>query len=300
MLYMHDGQNVFDAATSFAGEWEVDETLNELFEAGDPGCIVVAIDNGGTHRIDEYSPWENENYGGGEGDLYLQFITETLKPYIDAEYRTLPEREWTGIMGSSMGGLISTYGGIEYSDVFSRIGTFSPSYWFSEESFEHVETTPHDEAMRIYTIVGSGEGTGMTEGVQTMELTYEGAGYESDEHQAIEHEDGQHSEWYWAREFAAAYLWLWPGSPASVADTGTGGYGLRIWPNPVVDTVHIECARPDRVTKTEVTDLTGKVLFTANQYVHEVSVGQWKSNVLLLRIHLSTGQVVTRRVLLSC
>ncbi|MEO6039149.1 MAG: alpha/beta hydrolase-fold protein, partial [Saprospiraceae bacterium] len=90
VLYMQDAQNLFDASTSFSGEWEVDESLNDLHAQGDYGCIVVGIDNGGSHRLDEYSPWVNPDYGGGEGDEYLEFMVNTLKPYIDANYRTLP------------------------------------------------------------------------------------------------------------------------------------------------------------------------------------------------------------------
>jgi metallo-beta-lactamase class B len=104
VLYMHDGQNLFDAATSFAGEWGVDETLDSLHALGDPGVIVVGIDNGRMKRMDEYTPWHNTRYGGGEGDAYVDFLTQTLKPYVDAHYRTLAERVHTGVAGSSMGG----------------------------------------------------------------------------------------------------------------------------------------------------------------------------------------------------
>jgi hypothetical protein len=110
VIYMHDGQNLFDASTSFVGEWEVDETLNDLFDEGYKVPIVVGIDNGGTERINEYTPWVNPGYGGGQGNLYLEFIVETLKPHIDQYYRTLPGRDHTAIWGSSLGGLISQYG----------------------------------------------------------------------------------------------------------------------------------------------------------------------------------------------
>ncbi len=197
-LYMHDGQNVFDALTSFAGEWEVDETLNELFAEGDPGVIVVAIDNGGVHRIDEYSPWVNSDYGGGEGDDYLQFIINTLKPDIDESYRTRPEREFTGLMGSSLGGLISHYGGIQYEETFSRVGIFSPSYWFAPESFSLLNESDHVLPMRIYIIAGETEGGSAADNVELMGETFLEEGYISDEVLVTIHEDGQHSEWYWA------------------------------------------------------------------------------------------------------
>ena len=120
VLYMQDGQNLFDNATSFAGEWQVDETLNNLFAQGDYGTIVIGIDNGGSNRINEYTPWNNPEYGGGEGDQYMQFVAETLKPYVDANYRTKPSAEYNALIGSSLGALISNYGGVKYSGIFQK------------------------------------------------------------------------------------------------------------------------------------------------------------------------------------
>ena len=134
VLYMHDGQNLFDQFTSFAGEWEIDETLNRLVDQGYKVPIVVGIDNGGIYRIDELTPWNNPDYGGGQGDEYMAFIVETLKPFIDENYRTLSDRENTGIMGSSLGGLISTYGALKYQNIFSKSGPFSPAYWINNDS----------------------------------------------------------------------------------------------------------------------------------------------------------------------
>src|SRR5258708_28699718 len=104
---MHDGQNVFDARASFAGEWGVDETLDSLHSQGDSGTIVVAVDNGGQRRFDEYSPLANPKYGGGQGDAYVDFLVQTLKPYIHQHYPPLPHRLHTRAPRSSLGGLIS-------------------------------------------------------------------------------------------------------------------------------------------------------------------------------------------------
>ncbi|MEZ4827932.1 MAG: alpha/beta hydrolase-fold protein [Bacteroidia bacterium] len=170
VLYSHDGQNVFDSYTSFSGEWKVDETLNELYAEGDSGIIVVAVDNGGGQRLNEYSPWVNPSYGGGQGDEYADFLIQTLKPMIDSLYRTRPGREYTGIMGSSMGGLISTYGGIEFQQTFSKIGAFSPAYWFAGASaFQHVATTGKQAPMRIYQLIERRSGASYVADMYRME-----------------------------------------------------------------------------------------------------------------------------------
>jgi enterochelin esterase-like enzyme len=80
VIYMHDGQNLFDDATSFVGEWDVDGTLNTLYEKTGKSFIVVGVENGGEKRIEEYTPYKNVNYGGGKGDLYIDFLANDLNP----------------------------------------------------------------------------------------------------------------------------------------------------------------------------------------------------------------------------
>lgn len=232
VLYMHDAQNVFDLYTSFSGEWEVDESLNALFDSGDDGIIVVGIENGGASRIDEYSPWVNPTYGGGEGEEYMEFIVETLKPYIDTNYRTRPEREHTGLMGSSMGGLITMYGAIEHQDVFSKAGVFSPSFWFSSEAYTHVENTGKQADMRIYLLAGENEGPGVVENTLAMYNTLQAAGFSESELFFITHVDGQHSEWYWRREFPDAYIWLYANSVATNTVENNDFNVVSLSPNP--------------------------------------------------------------------
>ncbi|WP_290792797.1 alpha/beta hydrolase [Flavihumibacter sp. UBA7668] len=127
VLYMQDGQNLFDAVTSFAGEWGVDEELDRT----NLPLIVVGIDNGGAKRMNEYNPEDHERFGKGEGKAYLEFLVNELKPYIDQHYRTKKQAKYTGIAGSSMGGLISYYAGLWYPKQFGKIGVFSPSFWIS-------------------------------------------------------------------------------------------------------------------------------------------------------------------------
>ena len=117
VLYMHDGQNLFDEATSGFGEWGIDECLDSLFMQGEKECIVVGIDNG-PKRMNEYNPYNFTSFGNGEGKGYVDFIVSTLKPFIDTHLRTLKGKRNTFIAGSSMGGLISMYAVLKYPGTF--------------------------------------------------------------------------------------------------------------------------------------------------------------------------------------
>jgi Predicted hydrolase of the alpha/beta superfamily len=216
VLYMHDGQNLFDAATSFAGEWGIDETLDSLAQHGDPGVIVVGVDHGGTLRFNEYSPWKNPKYGGGEGEKYVDFLVKTLKPYVDSHYRTNPDRLNTGIAGSSMGGLISLYAIEKYPEVFGRAGIFSPSFWVAPQAYDLVrDSAPLPADTRLYFVMGGQEAANADEALT----------YVADQTRMADaliarglrrgvnvvsyvRSDGKHAEWFWRREFPEAYLWL--------------------------------------------------------------------------------------------
>lgn len=211
VLYMHDGQNVFDACTSFAGEWGVDETLSQLQEQGfDIGAsIVVAVDHGDTERLNELSPWRNRKLGGGQGDQYVDFLVETLKPYIDSHYRTLTNREFTGIAGSSMGGLISTYAALKYPTVYSKVGVFSPAFWFAEDSLmQYVRQHPANPNTRFYFVCGTTENSNMVPLMQAMHDALMRGGVPAANLKFNVRADGQHAEWFWRREFLDAYRQL--------------------------------------------------------------------------------------------
>lgn len=132
VLYMHDGQNLFDQSTSFSQEWRVDETMQGLSQEGIE-AIVVGIFNTG-QRLAEYSPFTDPYHGPGRGDQYLAFLADTVKPLIDRDFRTLPTREHTGIMGSSMGGLISLYAFFRCPHIFGFAGVMSPSLWYADDA----------------------------------------------------------------------------------------------------------------------------------------------------------------------
>lgn len=134
VLYMHDGQNLFDEYNAPFGEWGVDDCLDSIQNSDSknkPACIVIGIENG-PKRMNEYNPYSFQNFGEGEGDEYVDFIAKTLKPYIDRKYRTLSSTQNTMIAGSSMGGLISYFAMLKYPEVFGKGGIFSPAFWTAD------------------------------------------------------------------------------------------------------------------------------------------------------------------------
>lgn len=208
VLYMHDAQNLFDDATSFVGEWHVDETLNRLASEAGLELIVVGIDNGQEKRMNELSPWPNERFGVAEGEQYMQFIVKQVKPYIDSEYRTLSDRDNTAIMGSSMGGLISHFAIFAHGDIFSRAGIFSPSYWYSEEVYRYSAEQPLAADARLFFLMGEKEGDNMVVNMQRMVEQIKQQGHDARLMSSKVTPDAEHNETFWSSEFGDAIVWL--------------------------------------------------------------------------------------------
>jgi predicted alpha/beta superfamily hydrolase len=158
VLYMHDGQNLFDARTSFAGEWHVDGVIDASSSEG-LEAIVVGIPNMGAERCNEYSPFDDPKHGPAKGDAYLDYVIDTIKPIVDADFRTQPAPAHTGIVGSSMGGLISLYALFRRSDVFGLTGVMSPALWYGERRIFDFLAQQHQARGRIYVDVGTKEGS---------------------------------------------------------------------------------------------------------------------------------------------
>lgn len=208
VLYMHDGQNLFDDATSFAGEWGVDEVLNDLYKSHGLELIVVGVDNGAEHRTQEMAGWDHEKYGKAEGNEYMNFIVRVVKPYIDKKYRTLPSWEHTGIMGGSMGGLISHYAMFQYAGYFSKAGIFSPSYWYSEGAFEQVKGFKLSSDVKFFFYMGGKEGPMMMDSYNRMLALFKEQGY-ADQMTSKINPKGEHNERFWRAELREALLWLY-------------------------------------------------------------------------------------------
>ena len=168
VLYLHDGQNVFDAATSFAGvEWGVDETAQRLIHRKliEP-LIIVAVANIGEERVHEYAPTpaviepkdHPRKHSRGLARIYGRFLIEELKPFIDRKYRTKPAAEFTGLGGSSLGGLATLAIGIFYSEVFTRLIVMSPSIWWDDYAiFRLVGILGEKPPLKIWLDTGTAE-----------------------------------------------------------------------------------------------------------------------------------------------
>jgi len=208
VIYMHDGQNLFDDATSYIGEWNIDETLNELFKKTGKGFIVVGIENAGEHRMNEYTPFRNEKYGGGKGSLYIDFLMNDVKPFIDANFRTKKNAKNTAIIGSSLGGLISFYGGLKYPKVFGKIGAFSTSFWFSDEIYNFAEIHGNQKKTRIFFLVGDKEGEKMIPDTEKMEKLLVKSGFPSKKIKTKIITEGKHNETLWKTNFLEVITFL--------------------------------------------------------------------------------------------
>lgn len=218
VLYMQDGQNLFDPDTAFAGEWQVDESMESLAAEG-LEAIVVGIPNGGVHRLDEYSPFRDPAHGGGGADGYLAFLLEAVRPAVESEFRVLRGAAHTGVAGSSMGGLFSLWALFERPDVFGFAAAMSPSLGFAASGMlRYLHAAPWVPG-RIYL------DTGTREGVPSGRIAFRARAYarrhlgrlrlardllvskgwsEGDDLLYVEERRGRHEEAAWARRFPDA------------------------------------------------------------------------------------------------
>jgi len=212
VLYMNDGQNVFDAATSYSGEWGVDEAMTQM-EKDNPalGAIVVAIENGHMDREDEYVPSKHARQ-------YVDFIVQTLKPYIDSHYRTNPGREHTAIGGASYGATVSLYAGLTRQDVFGMVLAFSNVTNDDNGVMNNVVATAgRKQDMQIYLDIGTLEEAQFPGVVASDQQLYQqllSVGFSPQHVRFVQDPQGRHHESAWQRRFPAAWRGFWPAQPA--------------------------------------------------------------------------------------
>jgi predicted alpha/beta superfamily hydrolase len=208
VLYMHDGQNLFDAKTaSYGVEWGIDETVNRLVAAGIMDeVIVVGIDNT-ADRIAEYTPCCDPKHGGGKLDAYEAFIVDTVKPMIDKTLRTLPGKESTALMGSSLGGLASVIIAQHRPDVFSKAGGVSSSFWWNERAL--VKKSAARVPVKFYIDAGT-SGDGMEETLLMRDAML-AQGYSAGADLLFySAEGGKHNEKSWAERVEKPLTWFFP------------------------------------------------------------------------------------------
>ncbi len=213
VIYMQDGQNLADPERAFAGTWDLLRALDNLARRG-LEVIVVGVPNSGAERLREYSPFADARHGGGGGDAYLAFVERTLKPLIDRRVRTRPEREATGIFGSSMGGLISLYSFFRAPETFGFVGAMSPSLWFGNRAIiDYIEKDGRPPG-RIYVDAGTQEGPTTMSDASQLAAVLERKGYVRGESMLFaEVEGGRHEEAHWAERLAPALEFLLMGVP---------------------------------------------------------------------------------------
>jgi predicted alpha/beta superfamily hydrolase len=214
VLYMHDGQNCFDAATSYAGEWGIDETLEELIQAkAVPPMIVVAVENGGARRMDEYVPFKTKYGAGGEADRYVQFLTQQLKPLIDRSFRTKPGPDSTWIGGSSLGGYISLWAGLHHPEVFGGVLAFSTPFDLGDGAgvIRKALAERSQQPLKVYMDIGQKEeipAPGIVALNQEVATRLIESGLPEAAVKLVIDPDGEHNEAAWRRRFPDAIRWL--------------------------------------------------------------------------------------------
>jgi predicted alpha/beta superfamily hydrolase len=215
VLYMQDGQNLFDPETSFikGNYWRMGETADALTESGaiEP-LIIVGIYNTGDTRIDEYTPVEDRRLGGGQADLYGRILVEELKPFIDVQYRTLPGAENCGMGGSSLGGLVTLYLGLRYPSVFARLAVMSPSVWWRKRAIlKTVAALPERPDLRIWLDMGTKESTQALPDAQALRDGLLRKGWQLGKNLAYFEADGaEHTESAWAQRVDPMLKFLFP------------------------------------------------------------------------------------------
>ncbi len=206
VIYMHDGQNLFDNATSFAGEWGVDEYLDSISSSGKKAAIIVGIDNGMAKRMAEYNPYTFQQFGKGEGSQYVDFLVKNLKPFIDKKYRTLKNKQNTFIAGSSMGGLISLYAVLKYPKVFGGAGIFSPAFWTARGIDSMVRSHAASLTSRLFFYAGGKENNSMVPDMKR--IVSEIRQYSTSKTKVVIDSEAQHNEASWRKYFPQFYEWL--------------------------------------------------------------------------------------------
>lgn len=215
VLYLHDGQNVFDGNTSFipGEEWEVDESAEYLIKARSiRPVIIVAIYNAGEFRLDEYTDTRDAKGRGGKAELYARFLLEELMPFIDSNYRTRQEPRSVGLGGSSLGGLVTLYIGLKHLDRFGKLAVMSPSVWWNDRAIlHHIPDTRGVLRPRIWLDIGTAEGNKTVHDARLLRDKLLASGWRTDSDLRYrEFHGAPHTERAWAARVPEMLRFLFP------------------------------------------------------------------------------------------
>ena len=221
VLFLHDGQNLFDGATSFIPgmDWHVGQTADYCIQAGlvEP-LLIVGIYNAGKQRLGEYTPTRMPKLGGGRANRYAKFLLEEVRPFLQGNYRVLSGAENTGIGGSSLGGLVSLYLGLHLPHVFGKIAALSPSVWWNQRVIlRFADAAPVDPLPRIWLDIGTREGGRIVEDVERFRDILLSKGWRLGRDLHYQRVEGaEHNEAAWAQRVAPFLQFLFPGGERRV------------------------------------------------------------------------------------
>lgn len=217
VLYLHDGQNLFDPATAFLGNhWGLSEIADELIQDGQiEPLIIVGVYNSGRKRLSEYTPARDRSGRGGGGRAYGRFLIEELKPFVDSQYRTLPECTSTGLGGSSLGGLVTLYLGLKYPDTFCKLIVMSPSVWWAGRIIlRQIRASRLRPSQQIWLDVGTMEGANpqavVDDTIQLRDALVKKGWQLGKDLVFVRDEGAGHNEKAWGRRMRNALQFLFP------------------------------------------------------------------------------------------
>lgn len=204
VIYMPDGQNLFDSRTAHGSEWAIDKILDRIHFWDKDSVIVVGIASNYKNRHNELVPFRPESIS----HKLLQFITTTLKPYIDSHFRTFTDKKHTAITGSSFGGVFALYAGVKEQSVFGNTGIFSPVLSHIEKMLDFIIKTGKKSTSKFYFACGLRESEIILRDIQILYNHFRINGYNEKELKISVRPDGEHEGWYWGSEFESALRWF--------------------------------------------------------------------------------------------
>jgi len=220
VLYLQDGQNLFDGATSFipGQDWRVGQTTDDCIQSGSVAPLIIVGMYNTKARIREYTPTHIPKLGGGRADRYAKFLIEEVKPFIEREYRTLSGPPHTGIGGSSLGGLVSLYLGLQHSGIFGKIAALSPSVWWNQLVINRFARTATVKSRpRIWLDIGTREGPRIVRDVEKFRDVLLEKGWQLERDLHYERVEGaEHNEAAWAQRVGPFLQFLYPAREAAV------------------------------------------------------------------------------------